>query len=158
MTSRPTAIVVGAGIVGAACAAALGRDGFVVTVIDDGIPAGGTTAAGMGHLVAMDDSPAQLALTAYSLRLWRDLAPDLPDDVELERTGTLWIAEDETQRTALEEKRRVYLAAGITCELLDAQALREAEPNLRPDLAGALRVEGDSVVYPPTAALAHRRR
>ena len=49
------AIVVGAGIVGCACAAALSREGFQVTVIEEDIAAGGTTAAGMGHLVVMDD-------------------------------------------------------------------------------------------------------
>src|SRR3954468_23315470 len=95
--SRPSAIVVGAGIVGAACAATLARDGFRVTVLDADIPAGGTTAAGMGHLVAMDDSPEQLALTSYALTLWRDLVPELPSSVELEATGTLWIAEDDQQ-------------------------------------------------------------
>ena len=39
--------------------------------IEGGTPAGGATGAGMGHLVVMDDSPAQLALTAYSRSLWQ---------------------------------------------------------------------------------------
>jgi glycine/D-amino acid oxidase-like deaminating enzyme len=98
---RPTAIVVGAGIVGAACAAALAVRGVGVTVIERDFPACGTTAAGMGHLVAMDDSPAQLALTARSLELWREFLADAGPKVELENTGTLWIAEDDEQLTAL---------------------------------------------------------
>ena len=151
---RPTAIVVGAGIVGAACAVELAMRGARVTVIERGIPGGGTTAAGMGHLVAMDDSPAQFALTARSLEIWRALAPDLPRSVELEATGTLWIAEDEPQLAALGPKQKLYAAAGIATELLGESELREAEPNLRPGLAGALRVASDSVLYPPAAALA----
>src|SRR3954471_16375407 len=102
---RPTAIVVGAGIVGAACAAALAVRGVRVTVVERDFPACGATAAGMGHLVAMDDSPAQLALPARSIELWRQLALDAGRDLELEHTGTLWIAEDAAQFDALVEKQ-----------------------------------------------------
>ena len=68
--AKPDAIIVGAGIVGAACAAALAGDGLRVLVLDASAPALGTTAAGMGHLVVMDDSAEQLALTEYSTALW----------------------------------------------------------------------------------------
>ena len=151
---RPTAIVVGAGIVGAACAAALADRGVDVTVVERDFPASGTTAAGMGHLVAMDDSPAQLALTVRSIELWREILGDAMRSVELENAGTIWVAEDDGQMQGLREKATTYRDAGLTCELLDARQLREAEPNLREGLSGGLRVDGDAVVYPPAAALA----
>jgi D-hydroxyproline dehydrogenase subunit beta len=151
---RPTAIVVGAGIVGAACAAALADKGVRVTVIERDFPACGTTAAGMGHLVAMDDSPAQLALTARSIELWREFALDSTRDMELQPTGTLWIAEDWPQFEALAAKQRIYEEVGIGADILDEDMLFDAEPNLRRGLAGAMRVGVDSVVYPPAAALA----
>jgi D-hydroxyproline dehydrogenase subunit beta len=147
------AIVVGAGIVGAACAAALARDGWRVTVLEKTFASSGTTAAGMGHVVVMDDSPDQLALTAYSERLWHELEPQLDARSELDHCGTLWIAEDESQLAALTAKRNAYAAAGVTSEILDERALAEAEPRLRAGLAGALRVVDDSVVYPPGVAL-----
>lgn len=150
---RPDAIVVGAGIVGAACAAALSRDGARVTVLERSFAAAGTTSVGMGHLVVMDDSPEQLALTAYSCRLWRDLAPTLDARCELDPCGTLWVAEDAEQFQAVLEKRDVYEGVGVPTELLDPRALADAEPNLRGGLAGALRVPGDAVVYPPGATL-----
>ena len=153
MTGGHDTIVVGAGIVGAACAAALARDGRRVLVLDASFAAGGTTAAGMGHLVAMDDSPAQLALTRYSLALWDALAPSLPRATEYDRCGTMWIAEDDAQLAAVREKQATYAQAGIASELLDARALAEAEPFLRPGLAGGLRVPGDGVVYQPRATL-----
>ena len=43
----------------------------------------------MGHIVAMDDSPAQLALTHYARSLWQKLAAELPASVEYEERGTL---------------------------------------------------------------------
>ena len=73
----PDAIVVGAGIVGAACARELTAAGLRVTVVEAGVVGGGATAAGMGHLAVMDDSEAQFALTSYSQSLWRELAPEL---------------------------------------------------------------------------------
>ena len=153
-TPRADAIVIGAGIVGAACAAALARDGLRVLVLDARYAAGGTTAAGMGHVVAMDDSPEQLALTAYSSRLWRQLAPTLSASVEYERCGTLWVAEDDEQLEACRAKQRVYATQQVETEILDAPAVRDAEPYLRPGLVGALYVPGDTVIYPPAAAIA----
>ncbi len=150
--ASPDAIVVGAGIVGAACALELARDGLRVLVLDATSPGGGTTAAGMGHIVVMDDSPAQLALTTSSRALLTDIARELPRACELDWCGTLWLAEDESQLPALEEKARIYATAGVATEVLDAHALAEAEPNLRPELVGALRVVGDAVVYPPAVA------
>ena len=113
---RWDAIVIGAGIVGAACARALAMDGLRVLVLESGFTGGGTTAAAMGHLVAMDDSPAQLALTALSLALWRDLAVELPAAVEYDACGTLWIAEDDAQMDVVLLKQQVYREAGVACE------------------------------------------
>ena len=149
----PDAIVVGAGIVGAACAAALARDGWRVTVLDRVFPAAGTTSVGMGHVVVMDDSPEQLALTAYSAQLWRDLRPQLDARAEFDACGTLWIAEDETQLEALEEKRATYRSARVAADVMDARELREAEPALREGLLGALLVPDDAVIYPPGATI-----
>ena len=149
---RADAIVIGAGMVGAACAEALVRGGWRVLILEEGFLGGGATGAAMGHLVAMDDSPAQLALTAYSLRLWRAMRPELPLDAEELSCGTLWIAEHEAQLRALVERRQAYAMAGVRSEILDAIALAEAEPALRPGLAGALLVPDDSVVYPPAVA------
>lgn len=154
MSASADAIVVGAGIVGAATAEALAREGMRVTILDSRFAAAGTTAAGMGHLVAMDDSEAQLSLTDYSNRLWRALAKELPPSNEYDPCGTLWIAEDGVQLDAVEKKRLAYARAGIAAESVDAAGLAALEPNLRPGLAGALRVPGDAVLYPPAAALA----
>ena len=151
---RSDAIVVGAGIVGAACAAALARDGMRVLVLESGVAALGTTAAGMGHLVVMDDSPAQIALTGHSAALWAAQDETMRTASELEWCGTIWVAEDDAQMDAVREKQRLYAQHGITSEVLDERSVREAEPNLRPGLAGGLRVPSDGVIYPPAAAIA----
>jgi glycine/D-amino acid oxidase-like deaminating enzyme len=150
-TSYDVAIA-GGGIVGAACAEECAAAGLTVVVVEPGPVGGGATAAGMGHIVAMDDSPAQLALTNYSRTLWMARAQEFPADVEYVPAGTLWVAAYAEEMAEVERKRGVYEAAGVQADVLGPRELAEAEPNLRRGLAGALRVPDDAVVYPPCAA------
>lgn len=146
------AVVIGAGIVGAACADTLARLGWQVTVVESGPIGGGATAAGMGHLVVMDDSPAQLALTSRSLERWAALAPELPASAEYRQCGTVWVAGDEEELCGTSPKQAAYLAAGREAEVIDAGALARLEPELRRGLSGGLRVPGDGVVYAPVVS------
>ena len=146
------AIIIGAGIVGSACAAECAREGLSVAIVEAGIIGGGATAAGMGHLVVMDDSEAQFALTRYSQQLWNEISDELPREVEHDACGTIWIAADDEEMAEALRKEKFYAERGVKTEILDAQSLAHAEPNLRPGLAGGLRVPGDSVIYPPCAA------
>jgi glycine/D-amino acid oxidase-like deaminating enzyme len=145
-------VIVGAGIVGAACADEFARRGMRVAVVDrDGISSGATGAA-MGHIVVMDDSEAQFALTRYSQQLWRKLRSELSDDVEYEQCGTIWVAADDEEMDEVRRKHHYYGSRGVPTTVLDSQALRQLEPNLRPGLTGGLLVPEDVVLYPPCAA------
>jgi glycine/D-amino acid oxidase-like deaminating enzyme len=157
---HPDVVVVGAGVVGTACAFALARDGIAVTLVDGSFVGGGSTGVAMGHVVVLDDSEAQLALGTYSRQLWSALAPELPPDCEDDRCGTIWVATDDAELAIARTKRDVYHAHGVDAILLDARDLRVREPFLRPDLAGGLYVPDDRVIYPPSAArfLARRAR
>jgi glycine/D-amino acid oxidase-like deaminating enzyme len=145
-------VVVGAGIVGAACADEFTRRGMYVAVVDRDMVGGGATAAGMGHIVTMDDSEAQFALTRYSQQLWQKLRPELPIDVEYDQCGTIWVAADEEEMVEVRRKRDYYGQREVPTEILNAQTLARLEPNLRPGLAGGLLVMDDAVLYPPCAA------
>ncbi len=145
-------IIIGAGIVGAACALACAREGLRVAIVEAETIGGGATAAGMGHLVVMDDSEAQFALTYFSQLLWQKLATDLPADVEFESCGTIWVAADEEELAAVKQKKVFYESRGVPAEILDAKSLHEAEPNLREGLPGGLLVPSDAVIYAPCAA------
>jgi glycine/D-amino acid oxidase-like deaminating enzyme len=146
------ALIVGAGIVGAACAAELAALGMRVEVLDAQGIGGGATAAGMGHIVVMNDSPAEFALSRYSRELWLDLAPQLRARDGFARCGTLWLAADEEEFQAARAMHAAYEAQGVSAELLDARALRACEPAVVSSLVGGLRIEHDSIVYAPTAA------
>ncbi|WEF30821.1 NAD(P)/FAD-dependent oxidoreductase [Pseudoduganella chitinolytica] len=151
MTS-PDVIVVGAGIVGAACAVALQARGRNVLLLDRSHPGAGTTAAGMGHLVALDESDDELDLCLLSLRHWDRYLAEHGKDVDHARCGTLWVAEDEEQLANAASRAERLARRGWQAELLSGALLAEAEPALRPGLAGGVRVLADSVVYPPAVA------
>lgn len=143
-------IVVGGGIIGAACAQAAAIAGLRVEVIERGVIGGGATAEGMGHLVALDDVPAEFALAHYSIELWQSWATR--PEAEFHRCGTLWVADDEAARAILFEKAARLRAAGIKTELLEGKTLHDAEPALAEDLTGGLLVPSEAVVYPPRIA------
>src|SRR5205814_1404805 len=124
-------VIIGAGIVGAACAYECAAQGMRVAVVDREMVGGGTTAAGMGHIVVMEDSEAQFALTRYSQQLWQALRPELPEDVEYEQCGTIWVAADQEEMTEVERKHTYYGDRGVPTEVLDTGALTALEPNLR---------------------------
>lgn len=143
-------IIVGAGIVGAASAQAAASAGLRVALIEPGPIGGGSTAAAMGHLVAMDDDPAELALSAYSLGLWEKYAH--LEDAEFSRCGTLWVARNARELEAVPTKIERLAAAGLHAEYVDATQLYQLEPNLVAGLAGGMRVAREAVVYPPRVA------
>jgi glycine/D-amino acid oxidase-like deaminating enzyme len=148
----PDVAVIGAGIVGVACACALLDEGWSVALIDAAGPGGGVTAAGMGHLVALDESQAELDLCLLSLARWEEFMANAPEVGEPHRCGTLWVAEDDAQRAHAHARAERLQARGYAAEALNPAQLAAAEPLLRRGLAGAVRVRGDSVVYPPAVA------
>ena len=145
-------LILGAGIVGAATAYECTKAGMRVGIVEPSVPAGAATSAGMGHLVIMDDSPAQLALTRYSRELWRELRSALPQSVEYEECGTLWVAADAEEMAQVHSKLKTCYESGVAAEVLGEKALREAEPCLREGMPGGLLVPNDGVIYPPAAA------
>ena len=146
------ALIVGAGIVGAACAAELAARGMQVEVLDTHGIGGGATAAGMGHIVVMNDSPAEFALSAYSRDLWLELAPQLRTRDAFSRCGTLWVATDDEEWKAARAMHDAFMAQGVAAQLLDSAGLSACEPALASGMAGGLRIKHDSIVYAPTAA------
>ncbi|MFE6975151.1 NAD(P)/FAD-dependent oxidoreductase [Streptomyces sp. NPDC057682] len=146
-------IVVGAGVVGAACARAAARSGLAVAVVDRGPVAGGTTGAGEGNLLVSDKPPGpELDLALLSLGLWRSLAEELPDAVEFEAKGGLVVAAGPESLAALGRTAEGQRAAGVRAESVGPDELRALEPHLTPHLAGGVRYPQDAQIQPALAA------
>jgi glycine/D-amino acid oxidase-like deaminating enzyme len=157
-------VIIGAGMVGAATAAALAATGRRVLVVDRRGPLGGTTAAGEGNILLSDKLPGpELTLALRSAALWRSLAAEVADaggaeeagpEFEFEAKGGVVVAHDQAQLAALRALGRQQAAAGVEVTALDPGGLREAEPRIAAGLAGGAFYPQDSQVQPMQAALA----
>ncbi|HEX6195237.1 MAG TPA: FAD-binding oxidoreductase [Jiangellaceae bacterium] len=152
-TSSPAdVIVIGAGVVGAACAWQLARLGLAVTVVDRGPIAGGTTGAGEGNLLVSDKLPGpELELAKLSLRHWQRIGETLPD-IEYDRKGGVVVADSERALAGLTRTAAAQRDAGVRAEPLTADELAGHEPHLAPDLTGGVYYPDDAQVQPMLAA------
>ncbi|MBZ6101533.1 NAD(P)/FAD-dependent oxidoreductase [Streptomyces olivaceus] len=146
-------VVVGAGMVGAACALYAAREGLDVIVVDRGQVAGGTTGAGEGNLLVSDKEPGpELELALLSARLWTGLAEELGRETEYEPKGGVVVAETPEALAGLETFAAGQRAAGVSALGVTADRLHDLEPRLAPGLAGAVHYPQDAQVMPALAA------
>ncbi|MBK3646744.1 FAD-binding oxidoreductase [Streptomyces sp. MBT33] len=146
-------VVIGAGMVGAACALYAARAGLDVLVVDRGCVAGGTTGAGEGNVLVSDKEPGpELELALLSWRLWTELAAELGASVEYEAKGGVVVASSPGGLTALERFADAQRAAGVVAEPVAGDTLYALEPHLAPGLPGGVHYPQDSQVMPALAA------
>ncbi|MGW7199980.1 NAD(P)/FAD-dependent oxidoreductase [Streptomyces chryseus] len=149
-------VVVGAGMVGAACAFYAARAGLRTVLVDRGPVAGGTTGAGEGNLLVSDKEPGpELELALLSMALWRRLVaedPGLRTAVEYETKGGLVVGSEYAGLAALEEFAARQRAGGVAAVGVDASELRSLEPHLAGGLAGGVLYPQDCQVMPALAA------
>ena len=155
MNRRADVVVIGGGIVGAACAYYMTVAGLAVHLVERRFLASGASRACDGLILLWDKAPGpELALGQASAALWADLADSLEFDFEYAPKGTVMLVEDEVGMSAARTKAEVMSQAGIRAELLENAGLRSLEPNLALDLAGAVFFPDDAQVDPRRATLA----
>jgi glycine/D-amino acid oxidase-like deaminating enzyme len=155
MTIRADVVVIGGGIVGAACAYYLCASGLEVHLVERRFPASGTSRACDGLILLWDKTPgAELALGQASAALWTELTESLNADFEYARNGTILLAEGDEGLVAGGSKAEAMRAIGVRAEVLDRSGLRSLEPNLAPNLAGGVFFPDDAQVDARRATLA----
>ncbi|RSN27452.1 FAD-dependent oxidoreductase [Amycolatopsis sp. WAC 01416] len=158
--NRTRVVVLGAGIVGAACARELSQAGFDVVVVDRGRPAGGTTSHGEGNILVSDKGPgAELELAKLSIALWPRLVAEIADEdaraaseIEYDPKGGIVVATTDDGARALTAFAASQL--GVRAEPLSPQELAEAEPALTREVTAAFTYPEDAQVQPAGATLA----
>lgn len=153
-------VVLGAGIIGAACARELAEAGLEVIVVDRAFPAGATTAHGEGNLLVSDKSPGpELELAQLSQRLWPAVLERIAERsaqeagaVEWDVKGGIVVATTEAGARELTEFAAAQEQAGVRSERLDAATLAAAEPRLTDEFTAAFHYPQDAQVQPVATA------
>ncbi|SEQ32384.1 NAD(P)/FAD-dependent oxidoreductase [Lentzea albida] len=145
---NPDVVVLGAGIIGAACAQALRARGLEVVVVDRHGPASGTSAAGEGNVLVSDKEPGpELGLALASRALW----PELAHDAEWEEKGGLVVATTPEAAAPLRAFAAAQRTAGVdACEIGPSDALTH-EPHLNPEITAAVHYLQDAQLNPVKA-------
>ena len=153
--------VLGAGIVGLACADELVVRGHDVAVVDRA-PGSGASAVAAGMLSpageAWHGEPDVHRLGVASASLWPDYAARL--DVRLHDRGTLLVGHDADDARDVEQQAEVLAALDVDVDLLGTDGLRKLEPGLGRVVRGFRvadrAVDAQSVVGALRARLGHR--
>ena len=146
--------VIGAGVIGTAITYELAARGASVTLLDCRGTGLGSTQAAAGMLVPYLEGLGRplLPLATRSLEMYDAFVDRVSRDagirVGYHRGGSLQVLTSDQPADELKHVASDARAAGLDCELLDAHAAREAEPQLTPDVACALLIKSHGFVVP----------
>jgi glycine/D-amino acid oxidase-like deaminating enzyme len=142
-------VVIGAGVIGAACAYFAATAGLRVIVLERDAIASGTSSGGEGNILVSDkEAGPELDLALYSQSVWRGELAEHAPLWEFESKGGLVVAAsvDSARSLALLAERQ--RASGIDVVDVAAADLAEYEPHLAPDLTAAAYYPQDAQVQP----------
>ena len=134
-------IIIGGGIAGASAAFHLAGHGREVILLErgeiaseaSGVNAGGVGALGWGNVPDLESY-----LTMGSLQIFRSLQLDLGYDIEFRASGGLQAIQTEEQYVYARDRVLAMKSRGYTLDLLTVDEARSIEPELNPELYGAI--------------------
>jgi D-hydroxyproline dehydrogenase subunit beta len=152
--ARDDVIVIGGGMIGAACAYYCTRAGLRVTVVERASAGSGTTAACEGNILLSDKEPGpELDLALLSARLWTELAAEHGAGAfEYQAKGGVVVATSEATAAGLAGLTARQRRSGVDAVDVGAAELRELEPNLTPAAVGGAYYPQDAQVQPMLTA------
>ncbi|HEY7776305.1 MAG TPA: FAD-dependent oxidoreductase, partial [Kineobactrum sp.] len=164
------AIVIGGGLTGIATAYYLAKGGASVLVLEQDQVNCGASGRNAGSLHFQlehrliehaGDRTEELSFYAALARLaisdWRTLEAELGEDIELEMTGGLMLAESAAQISKLEQKADIESAQGLDVSLLDRGATLAKAPFLGDSIIGALYCPDEGHCNPRLLSHAYAR-
>ena len=151
----PHVVVVGGGIIGAACADELTRRGASVTLLERDELASGASGRNQGLWVPPED-PALHTIASRSLARYLEIADEspLPFRIDPRPIGTVFVAVDEEDLTAAKDTLAAISAGGFAVTELDEATLAEAEPAVARDLAAAWFIDAGHRLDPAALTVA----
>jgi glycine oxidase len=151
LDERADVAVVGGGVAGLSVARELGRRGLGVVLLESALVCGaGASGAAAGMLAPQaeaDGADELFELLCASREMYPAFGEALVEetgiDIELDRTGTLYLSLTEEDEREVEKRFAWQTRAGLAVERLTAAAARALEPQISPRVRSALRFPRD---------------
>lgn len=150
------AVVIGSGIIGAACAYWLTKAGLKVCVVEmHSTICAGTSRACDGFVSVWDKlSEAAFELSLMSERIWMELSHELPIGFDYRRCGHLLISTTEDGMHQLNTIWERMRSAGEPAELLSVAEVRSIVKGVGENVLGGLLLPNEAQLDPRKATLA----
>lgn len=144
-------LIIGGGVIGLSIARELHKTGVgKITVVDrSGCGMESSWAAGgmLGPQAEADEFGEFYKFCSESRDLYPAFAAELLDeagiDIELDQTGTLYLALNDDDAVVLDHRLNIQRSAGLNVEYLSPAETRKAEPFISPDVRGSLFFKED---------------
>ena len=146
-------VVVGGGVIGAAAAFALARDGVRVALIERGGLAGGSSSAcqsGVGY--GLFSEGFELLWQRAAMAAYAGLESE-GIDIDYVKEGILIPSNPNGDDRPLRDRIEVLSREGLDCEWLEGRSLRTAEPNLTTSITSAALLRDVAQVSPMKVVL-----
>ena len=153
---RLDAVIVGAGVIGLACAWRAAQSGLRVRVIERSEPGSGASGVAAGMLAPVGEATwgeeDLLDAALASHRMWAEFAAELADaggaESSLLRNGALHVALDADEAGELRRRFDLMRSLGLEAEWLTGRECRELEPGLGPSAFAGVHAPHESGVDP----------
>jgi glycine oxidase len=160
--NRHDVIVVGAGVVGLACAWRAAQRGMSVLVAERDAPGSGASGVAAGMLAPVTEADfgeeEQLRENLDAAARWPTFAAELEERSGMptgyRATGALVVAADRDDAAELHRLHDFQRASGLDAEWLTPSSARALEPGLSPRIAGAIDAPAEAVADPPAVVAA----
>jgi glycine oxidase len=161
--TRYDAVVIGAGLVGLACAWRSAKRGLSVLVVDRAdAPAAGSSGVAAGMLAPVTEADfgeeRLLRVNLLGRARWPAFAAELEERTGMptgyRESGALVVAADRDDAEALRRLHGFQRELGLDVEWLTPGACRRLEPGLSPRIAGGMAASGDAQADPRATARA----
>ena len=155
-------VIVGAGVIGLACAWRAAQRGLSVRVVDRETPGSGASRVAAGMLAPVGEASwgerSLLELNLASARAYPAFAAELEEAsgrrVGYRRCGALHVALDRDEAEELRRRHELQRSLGLQAEWMRPARLRELEPGLSPACSAGVHAVEEGEVDPRTLVAA----
>jgi glycine/D-amino acid oxidase-like deaminating enzyme len=116
-------VIVGAGIAGISTAWFLNKAGLRVVICEKGVVAGEQSSRNWGWIRQQGRDQAELPIVMESMRLWQEIAAEVDIDIGYQRTGSLYLCENDDEMARHDRFMSFAPAYGLATERLNRKQL-----------------------------------